>query len=85
MEDPASPALWIMKPVDQCCGIGVKVIGKSLNMKPEKRKRYLVQEYIEHPHLINGLKYDLRVYIVVSSFNPLRIYIHEEGLVRFAT
>ena len=37
------------------------------------------------PHLINSLKYDLRVYIVVTSYNPLRIYIFDEGLVRFAT
>ena len=86
MEEGSSNQLWILKPVDQCCGKGVKVIGKGgLNMSAEKRKRYLVQEYIEHPHLINGLKYDLRVYIMVSSFNPLRVYIHEEGLVRFAT
>ena len=37
------------------------------------------------PHLINDLKYDLRVYIVITSYNPLRIYIFDEGLVRFAT
>jgi tubulin polyglutamylase TTLL4 len=38
-----------------------------------------------NPHLINGLKYDLRVYVIVTSFNPLTIYIYNDGLVRFAT
>lgn len=34
---------------------------------------------------MNELKYDLRVYILISSYDPLRIYIFEDGLVRFAT
>ena len=42
-------------------------------------------KYISKPHLINGFKYDLRVYVLVSSFDPLRVYVFEEGLVRFAT
>ena len=43
------------------------------------------QDYIGAPHLINGKKYDMRIYALVSSFDPLRVYIFYEGLVRFAT
>ena len=44
----------------------------------------IVQKYVANPHLINGTKYDLRIHILVTSVNPMRIYIHEEGYVRFA-
>ena len=27
----------------------------------------------------------MRIYVAVTSINPIRLYVHEEGLVRFAT
>lgn len=82
-ESAENKALWIMKPCAQACGRGIKVIGKRSKVK--RNVNYLVSEYISNPHLINGYKYDLRLYVLVSSFDPLRIYLHKEGLVRFAT
>ena len=49
------------------------------------KSRYLASEYISRPHLLNGYKYDLRVYVLLTSYDPLRIYFYEDGLTRFAT
>lgn len=83
-KEAADPkAIWIMKPCASACGRGIKLIGKRTKLL--KKTNYLVSEYISNPHLIDGYKYDLRVYVLVSCYDPLRVYLFEEGLVRFAT
>jgi hypothetical protein len=45
----------------------------------------IISKYIPNPLLINGHKVDLRIYVVITSYEPLRIYVYKEGLVRFAS
>jgi tubulin polyglutamylase TTLL6/13 len=45
----------------------------------------VAQQYLKNPFLVNGLKLDMRIYSLVLSCDPLRIFIYQEGLVRFCT
>jgi len=36
-------------------------------------RRHIVQEYISSPLLVDMLKFDLRVYVVVTSIEPLEV------------
>jgi tubulin polyglutamylase TTLL5 len=51
----------------------------------KQKECIVVSEYIHNPLLVNGLKFDMRIYAAITCFNPLRIYIYEDGLARFAT
>lgn len=35
-----------------------------------------VQEYIDKPFLVDGYKFDIGVYTIITSFDPLRVYIY---------
>ena len=75
--------MYIYKPTSSSCGRGIKIIGKKDSVN--KRAGFLVSKYLSKPHLLRGYKYDLRIYIVVTSYEPLKAYIFKEGLVRLAT
>ena len=76
--------MYILKPTCSSCGRGIKVIGRM--QKVAKRGAgYLISQYIQRPHLLRGFKYDMRIYIVVTGFEPLKAYFFPEGLVRLAT
>jgi hypothetical protein len=51
----------------------------------EIKEKSIISIYIDRPLLINDKKFDMRIYVLVSSFYPLRIYFYKDGLARFAT
>ena len=79
----ANSNLWIMKPVGMSRGRGISLIndiGKVTYSSPT-----VIQKYLTNPLLFNGYKFDLRIYILVTSFSPLEAFIYEEGFARFGS
>ncbi|KAH7985347.1 hypothetical protein HPB49_026473 [Dermacentor silvarum] len=64
-------------------GAGVHVVHRWDQIP--KKQPLVVQRYVRTPYLINGTKFDLRLYALVTSFDPLKIYLFPDGLVRFAS
>ena len=75
--------MYILKPSASSCGKGIKIIGQQDPIP--KKGGFIVSRYIANPHTIDGYKYDLRIYVLVTCYDPLKIYIFKEGLVRFST
>ncbi|NXC19831.1 TTLL4 polyglutamylase, partial [Corythaeola cristata] len=82
-EEGASRQKWIVKPPASARGIGIQVIHKWSQLP--KRRPLLVQRYLHKPYLIGGKKFDLRIYVYVTCYDPLRVYLFTDGLVRFAS
>ena len=44
----------------------------------------ILQRLIE-PALVHNYKWDMRLYVLVTNFDPLTVYLYNDGLVRFAS
>ncbi|XP_047136933.1 polyglutamylase complex subunit TTLL1 isoform X1 [Hydra vulgaris] len=96
-KSPTSP--WIMKPASRSQGDGIFLINSlsqlkkwsrdgnytMLNNHTANKETYVISRYIGNPLLIGGKKFDLRLYVLVTSFKPLNCYIYKLGFCRFCT
>ncbi|XP_063712833.1 polyglutamylase complex subunit TTLL1-like isoform X1 [Symsagittifera roscoffensis] len=88
---------WIMKPSGKARGIGIFLInkltqlkkwsrdGKTQNYATPVKDNYVISKYLDKPLLIGGKKFDLRLYVLVLSYRPLKVYIYQLGFARFCT
>ncbi|XP_066184223.1 tubulin polyglutamylase TTLL13-like [Sylvia atricapilla] len=74
---------FICKPDNSCQGRGIFITHHLEEIK--HGERMICQQYISEPFLIDGFKFDMRIYVLVTSCDPLRIFLYKEGLARFAT
>eukprot|EP00731_Ephydatia_muelleri_P027334 Em0019g207a len=75
--------VWIVKPVASSRGRGIFLVNHPKQVPAGEA--VVVSRYVENPLCIDGLKFDSRLYVAVTSVDPLCIYLYQEGLVRFAT
>ena len=73
--------LWIYKPPKGSLGIGIKLLKK----KEDFLKSSFISKYISNPLLLYKRKFHIRMYVVVTGFLPLKIYIFNEGQVMQAS
>ncbi|XP_005096708.1 tubulin polyglutamylase TTLL5 isoform X1 [Aplysia californica] len=74
---------YIVKPVASSRGRGVFLINHPDQVPLDEN--LIVSKYIATPLVIDGFKFDIRIYVAVTSYDPLMIYLYEEGITRFAT
>ncbi|KAM7409509.1 hypothetical protein PAMA_001138 [Pampus argenteus] len=74
---------FIVKPANGAMGHGISLIRNCEKLPAQEH--FIVQEYLDKPFLMEGYKFDLRIYILVTSCDPLRIFLYNDGLVRMGT
>ena len=82
-EGEGAENIWIMKPVGSSRGRGIFLISDLNDVSYSEDM--VVQRYIANPLLIDGFKFDLRLYVCVLSFQPLEAYIHKQGFARYSS
>lgn len=75
--------IYIIKPDTGCQGRGI-FLTRTFDLVPQQ-ENVVAQLYIKKPLLLDGYKFDLRIYCLVSSVKPLRMYLFHDGLVRMCT
>lgn len=73
-----APNMWIMKPAGSSRGRGIQVVNDVGSV--HYGELTIIQQYISNPLLLGGFKWDMRVYVTVTSFNPLEAFIYKDCL-----
>ena len=79
--------ILIAKQANQNAGRGITLLQATTDLDALRvPDTTLLQEYLQRPLLIDGRKFSLRIYVLVTSLQPLRIRVHDTaGLALFST
>ena len=73
--------IWIVKPVGKSRGKGIFLIDNISDVP--LNDTFLVQKYLTSPLLLDeGYKFDMRIYCLVTSVNPLEMFLYKDGFAR---
>jgi tubulin polyglutamylase TTLL6/13 len=85
----ASSQVLIVKSDSACEGRGIYLVSSldqiELNNPDGTTRNLVVQEYLPRPLTLGGNKFDLRLYILLLSLQPLSVALFDDGLVRVCT
>eukprot|EP00833_Pecoramyces_ruminatium_P016475 jgi/Orpsp1_1/1190507/evm.model.d7180000079446.1 len=73
--------LWLVKPKGLSRGRGIHFLEDTTKIS----SRDIITKYISDPLLIEGRKFDLRIYLLVTGHDPLKIYMYEDCFARLST
>ena len=79
-----SKGTYIIKPDGSAQGKGI-FLTRRLEDVENLSTMCVAQQYLRNPLLIDKKKFDLRIYVLVTSCAPLRVYLFRDGLVRICT
>lgn len=67
-----NPSKWyIVKPTNSSQGKGIQLTNKYTEI--QNRAQTIVSEYVINPLLVDDYKFDVRIYVIVTGYNPLKI------------
>ena len=75
---------YIVKPDEGSQGEGIFLVQNPRDLHRLKVPS-IVQEYVSKPFLIRGLKFDLRLYVLVAGTDPPEVFLSHTGMARFCT
>lgn len=74
---------WILKPKNSSRGRGVRVVTDIADIPMDSS--WMVQEYMQRTHTMRQRKYVLRLYVLIASIDPLRVYLYRQGFAKLAS
>ncbi|CAL6041209.1 Tubulin_tyrosine ligase [Hexamita inflata] len=82
--DPRKEKIYISKPCASCQGKGIKLFN-SIDQIDIKEPQ-VIQHYLSNPYLIDGFKFDLRLYVIVLQVLPYPLILeYTDGMARLCT
>lgn len=93
-----SNGLWILKPPNRSQGQGIILVNKlnkvkKLNFQTKTiienntqvtiNETYVISKYLDNPLLVSDKKFDMRIYVLVNSYRPLKVWLYNMGFCRF--